>query len=46
MIQKKDKQNLVNRRKEMIKIREEIDKIEIQKTTEKEIKPRVSSLKR
>ena len=34
------------RRKEIIKIREEINKIEIQKTTEKKsIKPRVDSLK-
>ena len=37
----------VSRRKEIIKIREEINKIEIQKTIEKKsIKPRAGSLKR
>ena len=35
----------VSRRKEIIKIREEINKIKIQKTVEKSIKPRASSLK-
>ena len=35
----------VNRRKEIIKIREEINKIEIQKTIKKSIIPRAGSLK-
>ena len=35
----------VSRRKQIIKIREEINKIKIQKTVEKSIKPRASSLK-
>ena len=36
----------VSRRKEIIKIREEINKIDIQKTIKKSIKPRAGSLKR
>ena len=36
----------VSRRKEIIKIREEINKIEIQKTIEKSIKSRAGSSKR
>jgi len=35
----------VSRRKEIIKIKEEINKIEIQKMIEKSIKPRSGSLK-
>ena len=36
----------VSRRKEIIKIREEINKIEIEKIGKKSIKPRTGSLKR
>ena len=43
---KKNERNLVIRRKEIIKIREEINKIEIKKNRKKSTKPKASSLKR
>ena len=46
-LEKEQTKTNVSRRKELIKIREEINKIEIQKTIQKKsIKPRAGSLKR